>query len=117
MTTYSKFKLRQRSDGGDAVKAEPGFGGFEALVDVVDVDDARFAQPLFECLQPLLGVNRDTVFPGGAPAKHAGEVRACFGGELERFVEGVVADAGGKIDEGLLGHARRAAEMLLGFFL
>ncbi len=38
-----------------------------------------------------------------------------FGGEFERFEEDVVADAGGQIDERLLGDGSGAAEMLLGF--
>src|SRR5690348_12307245 len=115
-TTESPAVLSQGGDGGNAVEAEPRLGGGQALVHVVDVGDALLAEPLLEGLQPLLGVDGNAVFPGGAAAEHAGEVGAGLGGELERFVEGVVADAGGKIDEGLLGHAGGATEMFLGLF-
>src|SRR3989304_4605918 len=42
--------LRQGGGGGGAVEGEPGFGGGEARVDVIDVLDAFGGEPVFESL-------------------------------------------------------------------
>ena len=63
--------LRQGGGGGGAIEGEPGFGGGEARVDVVDVLDAFGGEPIFECFDALLGVDGHAVFPSGATAKDA----------------------------------------------
>ena len=92
----------------------PGAGGFEGFVDVLDIFDAGGVEPLFEGVGALHGVDADAVFPGGAAAEDAVELGTGFGGELEGFDEDGVGDAGGEIDERLVGHGFGVAEVLEG---
>ena len=65
-------------------------------------------------LDALLGVDRNAVLPGGAPAQHAGVIRARLGGHAQRLGELRVAHARAEIDERLGGHRRGLAEMAQG---
>ena len=67
-----------------------------------------------EGLCALLGEDGDAVFPGGAAAEDAVELGAGLAGELEGLDEDGVGDAGGEIDEGLVGHGFGVAEVLQG---
>src|SRR5450432_1437499 len=57
--------------GFDTQLVEPGMGGLEGGVDVLDVLDAGRFEPVAEGRRALLGVDGDAVFPGGASAEHA----------------------------------------------
>src|SRR5205807_2380547 len=70
-----------------------------------------------EGIGALLGVDRNTVFPGGAAAKDAVELDAGFAGELKSLGELGIAHTGGKIDERLGRYAGGLVEELDGFFL
>ena len=73
-------------------------------------------QPVFQCFDALLAIDRNGVFPCGAAAEYAGEVDPGFGDELKRLGERLVAHAGREVDEGLLRHRGGFAEILLGLF-
>ena len=68
-----------------------------------------------EGLLALLGEDGDAVLPGGAAAEDAVELGAGLARQFEGFDEDGVGDAGGEIDEGLVGHAFGVAEVLQGF--
>ena len=97
-----KVGIGERGGRRGAVEGKPRLGGLQARIDVVDVRHALVVHPVLERLAALLGVNGNAVVPGGASAENAGEIHVRFGGKLEGFVEDVVGDAGGKIDERLL---------------
>ena len=102
---------------GKALRAEleiPGAGGEEGFVHVFDVFDACGFEPVLEGLGALLGVDGDAVFPGGAAAEDAVELGAGLAGEFEGLDEDGVGDAGGEVDEGLVGHGLGVAEVLQG---
>src|SRR5437879_3126362 len=48
----------------------------QPLVNVVDVLHALILQPLAESVSPLLGIDRNSILPGGATAEHAVELHA-----------------------------------------
>src|SRR5580658_4006550 len=77
----------------------PRRGGFDGVVHGVDILHAFLRQPIFERLHAALGVHRDAFFPGGAAAQHAGEIRAGFGGHVQRLHELRIAYARAQIDK------------------
>src|SRR5258708_5070317 len=91
--------------------------GLQFVVDVVDVLYALGFQPFAERPSPLLGVDRDTVFPGGASAKNAVELHAGFSGQFERLAEFRVTDASREINEWLSRDVGSLMEQVDGFFL
>ena len=64
-----------------------GLAAFEGFVDVLDVFNAGGVKPVLEGLGALFGVDRDSVFPGGAAAEDAIELGAGFAGEGEGLDE------------------------------
>src|SRR5260370_36987700 len=85
----------------------------QALIHILNVFYAFGVHPIFEGLAPLLGINRDAVFPGGASAEHSGELHARLGYQLQRLGELGIAHPGGKINEGLaLGFSRRPGKII-----
>src|ERR1700722_5964964 len=90
---------------------------FEFTVDVVDVLYAFGFQPLAERRRALLGVNRNTLFPGGAPAEDTVELHSRFAREFKRFAELRVAYSGRQINERLGGNVRSFVEQVDRFFL
>src|SRR5579859_1853939 len=58
------------------VNGVPAGRSFQLAVDVVDVLHAFGFQPLAERRSALLGVHRDTFFPGRAAAEHAVKLHA-----------------------------------------
>ena len=93
----------------------PGVGLFQGVVDVGDVIDAGGVEPVFKGFRALLGVYGDAVFPCGAAAENSVETGAGFDGEFQGFDKDRVGDAGGEVDEGLVGHRCGVAEVLQGF--
>src|SRR6266403_4521949 len=91
--------------------------GLQFVVDVVDVPHALGFKPLPECRGALLGIDRDTIFPGGASTKDAVEPHARFSRKLERLAEFRVADPGRKINEWLGRDVSRCVEQVDGFLL
>src|SRR5271166_5130265 len=87
-------------------------GGLESLVYIFDILDALGVEPILEGLRALLGVDRDAVFPGCAPAENTVEGGAAFCGELQSLNEDRVADSRREIDEGLVRRRCRDAEVL-----
>src|ERR1039458_9962725 len=93
----------------------PRAGGLYPGVDRGDVAHAVAPQPLFEGFEPLPGVDRNAVFPGGAPADYSAVVGTRLAGNRQRFDELGIAHAGGEIDEWFGGHGRGFAEVRAGF--
>src|ERR1039458_5513569 len=93
----------------------PRAGRLYPGVDRGDVAHAVAPQPLFEGFEPLSGVNRNAVFPGGAPAEHSAVAGTRLPGNRQRFEELGIAHAGGEIDEWFGGHPSGLAEVLAGF--
>lgn len=54
-----------------AIKAEPGVGGLQFRIDVVDVFYALIVEPILQSLAALLGVHRNSFLPRRAAAQHA----------------------------------------------
>src|SRR5579863_8231175 len=86
-----------------SVDRVPTGGGFQFVVDVVDVLDAFGFEPRAEGGCAMLGVNWDAIFPGGAAAEDAVELHAGLSGEFEGLAELCVADAGRQVNERLGG--------------
>src|SRR4029077_16082516 len=68
--------VRERGGGCGAVKAEPGLGGLQALIHVLDVLHALIIQPVFEGSGTLLGIHRNAFLPRCTAAEDTGEIRA-----------------------------------------
>src|SRR6266705_4612933 len=83
------------------VNREPGGGGLQLVVYIVDVLHAFSFKPIAESGCSLLGVNRDAFFPGGASAEDTVELYAGFAGQFERLAELSVAHTGREIDKRL----------------
>ena len=94
------------------VEAVPGLGFFKAVVDVVDVLHALVLEPRLKGGRALFAVNRDALFPGGAPAQNAREVYPGFPRPAQRFGELLVANPRAQIDERPAGQLRRLAVAL-----
>src|SRR5258708_10302380 len=95
----------------------PAGGGFQLVVDVVDVLHAFALKPFAERRRSLLRIDRDTIFPGRPAAEHAIELHTGFSREFERLAELRVADASREINERLGRDARSLVEVIDGFFL
>src|SRR5258708_868829 len=91
--------------------------GLQFVVDVVDVLYALGFQPFAERPSALLGVDRDTVFPGGASTEDTVELHAGFSRKFERLAEFRVADPSRKINERLGRDIGGLVEQVNGFFL
>src|SRR5438105_13769175 len=78
-------------------------GGLQSVIDVVDVLDAGRLKPLAEGIRALLGEDWDAVFPCGASAEDAVELRAGLSGEFESLDEDRGRNTGREIDERLMG--------------
>ena len=69
---FGEELLISKSGGGTgAVKTEPGLGGFQARIHIVDIFHALVIEPVFEGFHALLGIDGDAFFPGGAAAEDA----------------------------------------------
>src|SRR5271156_5883293 len=110
LTSKVGCELRERRLG-HADFVEPGMSGLESLVYVFDVLDPLGVEPILEGLRALLGVDRDAVLPGCAPAENAVEGGATFASELQGLDEDRVADTRREIDEGLVRGGSRDAEV------
>ena len=108
------FGLTELFEGVGSEFQVPGAGGCEGFVDVADIFDADGFEPVLEGGGAFLCVDGDAVFPGGATAEDTVELSAGFAAELEGLDEDRVGDAGGEIDEGLVGHGFGVAEVLQG---
>src|SRR3989475_12367336 len=102
--------LAQGHGGCRAVELEPRLGRAQAIVHVLDVLYALVGQPVFQCFDALLAIDRNGVFPCGGARADAGEVDPGFGDELKRLGERLVAHAGREVDEGLLRYGGGFAE-------
>ena len=91
-----------------------GLAAFRALLTLLMFSTPVVSSQSLEGFCTLLGVDGDAVLPGGAAAEDAVELGAGLAGQLEGLDEDGVGDAGGEIDEGLVGHALGVAEVLQG---
>src|ERR1019366_5428705 len=95
----------------------PGGSCLQAFVHVVDVLYAFVLQPLAEGSRALLGINRDTGFPGGPAAENAVELHSGFSGQFQSLSELGVAYACRKINKGLSGDLCGFEEQVRSFLL
>src|ERR1700694_4938885 len=103
--------------GLNLVNRVPRGRGLQFVVDVVNVLHALGFQPLAERDGALLGVDRNTVFPGGASAEDAVELYARLSCQFERLAEFRVADPGREINKWLGCDVGSLMKQIDGFFL
>src|SRR5581483_11140443 len=93
----------------------PGNGGFDRIIDRIDVLDAFLLQPVLQGFGALLGVDWDSFFPGGTAAQYAGIIRAGLRCHVERLRKLGITHAGAEVDEWLSRNGGGILEMLQGF--
>src|SRR4029077_21039080 len=91
--------------------------GLQLAVDVVNILHALAFQPFAERGGALLGIDRNTLFPGGASTKNAVEFHSGFPRQFERLAEFGVAHPSREINERLGRNVGSLMKQVDGFFL